>query len=82
MENKLEERDAVDWLTDDEMMRQWEEVSEDEEEITAKRCDGGKPQAEQVRSAPELVVAQTQMRKEKQEQKKKRQITGWSTKML
>ena len=35
----------------DEMMRQWEEVSKDEEEITVKR--GGKFQVEKVQSAPE-----------------------------
>ena len=29
MENELEERDAMDWL-EDEMMRQWEEVSTEE----------------------------------------------------
>ena len=29
MESELEERDAMDWLMDDETMRQWEEVGEE-----------------------------------------------------
>ena len=37
MENELEERDAMAWPMDDEMTRQWEEVSNEEEEITVKR---------------------------------------------
>ena len=36
-ENEPEERDAMDWLMDDGMMRQWEEIGKDEEEITVKR---------------------------------------------
>ena len=39
-ENNLEEGDAMDWLEDDEMMKQWEEVSKDEEKICEE--DGGK----------------------------------------
>ena len=30
-ENNLEEGDVMDWLEDDEMMKEWEEVSKDEE---------------------------------------------------
>ena len=30
MEDELDERDATDWLADDEMMKQWEEVSKEE----------------------------------------------------
>ena len=30
MEDELEERDATDGLADDEMMKQWEEVSKEE----------------------------------------------------
>ena len=37
MENEPEERDHMDWLTDDEMMTQCEEESEIEQEITVKR---------------------------------------------
>ena len=29
--NNLEEGDVMDWLEDDEMMKEWEEVSKDEE---------------------------------------------------
>ena len=39
-ENNLEEGDVMDWLEDDEMMKQWEEVSKDEEKICEE--DGGK----------------------------------------
>ena len=42
----------MDWLMDDVMMR-----------LTAKKCEDGKPQAEQERSALEVVVRQTQLRK-------------------
>ena len=31
MEDDWEERDAMDWLEDDEMMRHWEEVSKEAE---------------------------------------------------
>ena len=31
MDDELEERDAMDWHEDDEMMGQWEEVSKEEE---------------------------------------------------
>ena len=43
----------------DEVVRQWDEVSKDEEVITGKEWEGGKPHLEQVRSAPELVSALT-----------------------
>ena len=33
--------DAMDWLMDDEMMRHWEDVSKEEEEISVKRSEGG-----------------------------------------
>ena len=42
MENEPKERDAQDWLTDDEMMTKWEEVSKDQEEVTVRRSEGGK----------------------------------------
>ena len=34
MENVSKERDAMDWLMDDETMRQGEEVSKEEEKFT------------------------------------------------
>ena len=33
----FEEGDAMNWLEDDEMMRQWEEVSKEEGETTGKK---------------------------------------------
>ena len=40
IEDESEERDAMDRLQDDEMMRQWEEVSKEEEKITLRRGEG------------------------------------------
>ena len=34
------ERAAMNWLMDDEMMRHWEDVGKEEEELTAKRSEG------------------------------------------
>ena len=59
VENEPEERSAMDWLMNDEIMRRWSEVSKDEEETTVKRCESGKLQVEKVQRAPELVVART-----------------------
>ena len=42
-------RDTRDWPMDDEMVRQWEDLSNKEEKLTLKRSEGGKLQAEQVR---------------------------------
>ena len=53
-----------------------------EEEITANMCEGGKPQTEQVRRAPQMVVAQSQVRKREAGKGKIRKIAGWSTKIL
>ena len=56
--------------------------SNDEVEITMKRSEGGWLQVKKLRSAPELVVAQTQMKNMEAGKEKKRKIAGWSTKML
>ena len=37
LEDELEERDTTDWPEDDEMMRQWEEVSKEEVQVTLRR---------------------------------------------
>ena len=66
---------------DDEMRRQWEGTTKDEEEITVKRNDGGKL-VERVQQSPELVFAQTHMRKKEVGQGRENKIAGWSTKML
>ena len=57
VEDELEERDAMDWLEDDEIMRQWEEVSKEEERITRRKGEGREWTAEGVQRVPELVVA-------------------------
>ena len=64
VESEPVETDAVDWLMDDEMMRQWEDESEDEEEITVKRSKGRRLQVEKVQRAPGFVMAQAQMERE------------------
>ena len=81
VETELDERCAMDWLMDDEM-RQWEEVSKDEEVLDGQEVKDGKLQVEKVRSAPELLEAQTQVKKADAGKEKKRMIAGWSTKML
>ena len=43
-------------VMNDEMMRQWEGVSKDEEEITVKRSEGGKLHVEKVQSAPAQLL--------------------------
>ena len=48
-----------DGVMNDEMMRQWEQVSKEDEEITVKRSEGGKLQVETVQGAPALVVVRT-----------------------
>ena len=42
VEDVLEEGDAMDWLEDDETLRHWEEVSNEEQKITLKRREGDK----------------------------------------
>ena len=46
VDNELEERHASDWLMDDQTMRQWEEVGNDEEETAVKKNEGRKTQVE------------------------------------
>ena len=58
MEDELEERDAMDWLMDDEMIRQWEVVSKEEERITRMRGEGRVFKVEGVQSMLETVVTQ------------------------
>ena len=46
----------MDWLKDDAMMRQWEEVSKEEEKITIMRNEGREPRVERVQGVPDLMV--------------------------
>ena len=50
--------------------------------FAVKSSEGGKQEVEEVRNAPELAVAQTQMKKRDASKEKKRKIASWSTKML
>ena len=58
MEDELEERDATDWIMDDEMIRQWEEVCKVDERITRIRGEGRVFKVEGVQSVLETVVTQ------------------------
>ena len=81
MEDESDKRDAMDWLVDDEILRQWEEGSKEEEKITVKRHEGRQSTVERVQSEPELVVAQAQMTgREATAEKQKKQEARWSTK--
>ena len=48
----------MDWLEVDEMMRQREEVSKEEEKITVRKMEGRSLQLEGVQKAPEILVSQ------------------------
>ena len=76
-ERMSRKRDA-NWLMAGPLMRQWDEVSEDEEEITVERS----LQVDKVQIAPALVEAQVHMEKKVASMEKKRMIAGWSAKML
>ena len=41
-------RDAMDWLEGDKMMKQWEEVSKEEEHVTLRRNEGRGLRVERV----------------------------------
>ena len=56
VEKEPGERDAMDWLVDDEMMRQREEASRDEEDTAVRRSEVRKLHVEKAHSAPGLVV--------------------------
>ena len=49
-------------LEDDEMMRQWEVVTTEEERITMRRSEGRELKVERLQGVPTLVVTQAQMK--------------------
>ena len=60
VEDVLEERDAMDWLEDDMMMRRWEEVSQEEEKITLRRNEGRGRMRKELPTVPQLMVSLAQ----------------------
>ena len=73
----------MEWLEDDEMMRQREEMSKEEEKTTLRRNDGRKIKSERMQNVPELMVSQAQMKtKEATEEKEKNNLVGSSTQMM
>ena len=53
-EGTLEEGDIMDWYEDDEMRRQLEETSKEEEKIARRKMEGKGLQVEGAQSVPEL----------------------------
>ena len=68
------------WLEDDEMMRQWEYVSQEEEEkITVRKMEGRRMQVEGAQKVPELLVTQVlTIEKEPKKEKYKGKVEGCS----
>ena len=58
VEEECEEGEMMDWLEVDEMMRQREEVSKEDEKITVRKMEGRSLQHEAVQKAPEILVSQ------------------------
>ena len=81
-EPKAEVGYVMDWNEDDEMARQWEETSK-EEEIAKAKMDGKSLQVEGVQVAPELMVSRVfPKEKEQKKEKKKSKVKGWSTEKM
>ena len=73
----------MDWLEDDGMMRQWEDVCKEDEKFTVRRMVGKSLQVEGVQKAPKLLVSQVlKMKKEPNKEKKIRKVAGWSTEKM
>ena len=73
----------MDWCENDEMMRQCEDVSEDEEKIKMRKMEGKSLQVEGVQRAPELLVSQVFTKDEEpKEEEKKMKVVGWSTEKM
>ena len=70
-EDDFDEGDVMYWLEDDEMMRQWEDVSKEEENITVRKMEGRSLQVEGVQKVPELLMSQV-LSKEKGPKKEKK----------
>ena len=82
MADELEERDAMDWLEDEEMMRQWAEVSKEEEKKMLRRNEGRKYKAEGVQYVPEVMVLHAQIMKEAKKEKEKKKVVVRSTEKM
>ena len=69
----------MDWHEDDEMMRQWEEVTKEEEKFVKRKTEGNGLQINGVHRAPQLVVS-SMLSKEKgpKEKERKGKVVGWS----
>ena len=72
----------MDWPMDDEMTKQWKEISKEEEKITVRRGSGKGLPAEQVQSAPGLVVAQAPMRRRRRRPTRQELLRHGSQKCL
>ena len=69
-----------DDLEEDDEMRQWDEVSKDEEKTTVRRNEGRKNEVQSVR---EVMVSQAQMKKKEAKKEKGHNIVvGWSVERM
>ena len=73
----------MEWCEDDELKRQREEVSIEEDKTVRRKAEGKGLQIEGVQRVPELMVSQT-LTKEKELRKKERKgkVAGWSTEKM
>ena len=55
---QFEEGDGMDWYEDDEMRKQWEEVSRGEEKIRQRKIERNALHIEAMQRAPALVASQ------------------------
>ena len=69
------------WLEDDEMMKQWEEVSKEEEKTTLRRNDGRDITSERMQNVLELV-SQAQIKKKEATEEKEKNLAGSSTQIM
>ena len=73
----------VDWYEDDEMMRQWEEVSKEEGMRLQRKTEGNALHIEGLQTVPQLVVSQVlPAEKEKTTKERKGKVAGWSTEKM
>ena len=72
MEEDIGVGDVLEWYEDDEMVRQWEEASKEEEKIAKGKFEGKSLQVEGVQGAPELQISQVLAKEKEQKKSSKR----------
>ena len=84
VEDEFGEGDGMEWLEGDDLMRQWEEVSKEEEKTEVRKFVGRSSQIEGVQKAPEVLVFEvfTKEKEAKKEKKKNSKVARWSTETM